>query len=266
MLTMDLLGITLVPMIPTYPLVGGGVDMHVGDIPDTNDLVYVRVTIDHQDDLARRVSKHGLQLLGVVHGIGPGKRLMTGDDDRAFKGLQCSFKVPVFDGSRIGVVIVFKEPLPLPMHQSEHSRLDTHLSRRTFLNTATVASLTLALPRFSAATTATLVKPVQIGLIADLHHDVMHDGSDRLGVFLEEMSVTRPDAILQLGDFAYPSEGNSDLITRFNEAHARSLHVIGNHDTDAGFTKNNCIEKWGMPGRYYACNIEGIQCTGAGWK
>jgi len=136
---------------------------------------------------------------------------------------------------------------------------DVRLSRRTFLNTATAASLTLALPRLSAAAVRTLAKPVRIGVIADLHHDVMHDGADRLGVFLDEMSVSKPDAILQLGDFAYPSDGNSELISRFNEAHARSLHVIGNHDTDAGFTRDNCIERWGMPGRYYARDIEGIQ-------
>ena len=141
----------------------------------------------------------------------------------------------------------------------QRSRLDAPLSRRTFLNTATAASLTLALPRLSSAAVRTLVKPVRIGVIADLHHDVMHDGDDRLGAFLTEMSVSKPDAILQLGDFAYPSPGNSDLINRFNEAHDRSLHVIGNHDTDAGFTKDNCIERWGMPGRYYARDIEGIQ-------
>ena len=144
-------------------------------------------------------------------------------------------------------------------HLTQRARLNIPMSRRAFLNTATAASLTLALPRLSAGAVGRLAKPVRIGVIADLHHDVMHDGADRLGVFLEEMSVTKPDAILQLGDFAYPSEGNSGLITRFNEAHDRSLHVIGNHDTDAGFTKDNCIERWGMPGRYYARDIEGIK-------
>ena len=39
----------------------------------------------------------------------------------------------------------------------------------------------------------------------------------------------------------------------------RPLHVIGNHDTDAGFTKDNCIDKWGIPSRYYARDIEGLQ-------
>ena len=140
----------------------------------------------------------------------------------------------------------------------ERNQVGISLSRRTFLNTATAASLTLALPRLSWGAVQTLRKPVQIGVIADLHHDVMHDGAERLGSFLKNMSATKPDAILQLGDFAYPSTGNSELIATFNEANDRPLHVIGNHDTDAGFTKDNCIEKWGMPGRYYACNIEGI--------
>jgi Icc protein len=45
----------------------------------------------------------------------------------------------------------------------------------------------------------------------------------------------------------------------FNQAHTRPLYVIGNHDTDAGFTKDNCIDKWGIPSRYYARDIEGLQ-------
>ena len=87
----------------------------------------------------------------------------------------------------------------------------------------------------------------------------MHDGVARMEAFLKEMSVSKPDAILQLGDFAYPGSKNSDVINMFNQSHSRSLHVIGNHDTDAGFTKDNCIDVWGMPGRYYAQDIEGIQ-------
>jgi Icc protein len=149
--------------------------------------------------------------------------------------------------------------LPMTIDLPQLSQLDQCLSRRTFLNTATVASLTLALPRLSAAAVGRLDKPVQIGVIADLHHDVMHDGSERLGAFVKEMSASKPDAILQLGDFAYPRSENSDIINMFNQSSTRPLHVIGNHDTDAGFTKDNCIDTWGMPGRYYAQNIEGLQ-------
>jgi Icc protein len=136
---------------------------------------------------------------------------------------------------------------------------NTRMSRRSFLSTATVASLTLTLPRRAAADIEALEKQIQIGVIADLHHDVMHDGVARMQAFLKEMSVSKPDAILQLGDFAYPGSKNSDVINMFNQSHSQSLHVIGNHDTDAGFTKDNCIDVWGMPGRYYAKNIAGIQ-------
>ncbi|MDG2423258.1 MAG: metallophosphoesterase [Phycisphaerales bacterium] len=143
--------------------------------------------------------------------------------------------------------------------QPQPSQLEIGLSRRTVLHTATAASLTLALPRMSFAAAGTLKKPVRIGVIADLHHDVMHDGADRLDVFLDRMSVNKPDAILQLGDFAYPKAGNAEIINRFNQAHKQSLHVIGNHDTDAGCTTDQCIEMWGMPGRYYTQDIEGLQ-------
>lgn len=131
--------------------------------------------------------------------------------------------------------------------------------RRGFLGVATAASLAIALPGISKAAVGTLRSPVRLGVIADLHHDVMHDGNERLDVFLEAMAVKRPDAILQLGDFAYPQPKNRKIIARFNEAHENSLHVIGNHDTDAGSTKKQCIEMWGMPGRHYVENINGIR-------
>ncbi|MCH2134649.1 MAG: metallophosphoesterase [Phycisphaerales bacterium] len=143
--------------------------------------------------------------------------------------------------------------------ESQHGPEDTRLSRRTFLQSATAASLTLALPGVAAAAVGSLAKPVRIGLIADLHHDVMHDGPERLNVFLERMATVKPDAIMQLGDFAYPSDANAELIARFNAGHDRALHVIGNHDTDAGCTKAQCIERWGIPDRYYTTDIEGLK-------
>ena len=141
----------------------------------------------------------------------------------------------------------------------DHNQSETHLSRRGFLGAATVASCTLALPGIAAAAVRRLAQPVEFGVIADVHHDVMHDGAERMGVFLEAMSRSTPDAIVQLGDFAYPAAKNNDIITQFNTAHPRALHVIGNHDTDAGFTKEQCITTWGMPGRYYVQDVSGIQ-------
>ncbi|MFB0985003.1 MAG: metallophosphoesterase, partial [Phycisphaerales bacterium] len=112
---------------------------------------------------------------------------------------------------------------------------------------------------FAAAGVRKLLGSVSMGVIADLHHDVMHDGGERLDAFLEAMAEKRPDAIVQLGDFAYPKPKNQNLIDRFNAAHDKSFHVIGNHDTDAGSTTAQCIEMWGMPGRYYVKAIKGVQ-------
>lgn len=86
----------------------------------------------------------------------------------------------------------------------------------------------------------------------------MHDGILRMNAFVEEMARRKPDAIIQLGDFAYPKGKNKKVIDTFNQAHERSLHVIGNHDMDAGCTKEQCQDVWGTPGRYYAQNIEGL--------
>ena len=123
--------------------------------------------------------------------------------------------------------------------------LEARLSRRAFLNTAAAASLTLAVPVSAHAALRRLVRPVRIGVIADLHHDVMHDGPDRLAAFIADPLVRDSNAILQLGDFAYPAPRNSEILKQFNGAHARPLHVIGNHDTDGGFLEGGLHQDLG---------------------
>ena len=66
------------------------------------------------------------------------------------------------------------------------------------------------------------------------------------------------DAIFQLGDFAYPGKKNKEIIDHFNNAHPTALHVIGNHDTDSGYTHQQCVNYWGMPAPYYTKEIAGI--------
>ena len=106
---------------------------------------------------------------------------------------------------------------------------------------------------------AQLKKPVRIGLIADLHQDVMHDGPQRLGKFLFAMKMQQPDAIAQLGDFATPAEKNQPLIDTFNNAHQHALHVLGNHDTDGGYTTEQTMAAWGMKSRYYSKDVAGLR-------
>mgnify|MGYP001946280201 CR=1 FL=1 len=131
-------------------------------------------------------------------------------------------------------------------------------SRRNFIKITTASSIALALPSSALAIFENQDKPIKIGLIADLHNDVMHDGKERLSSFLKAMKQYRPDALVQLGDFAYPGDKNKEVIELFNNANKNTLHVIGNHDTDAGYTKQQCIDYWGMSGRYYVKKVNGI--------
>jgi len=133
------------------------------------------------------------------------------------------------------------------------------MDRRHFLKNSALAGFSFALPHLSSDYDFIFSEKVSLGIIADLHQDLMHDGHQRLAGFLEEVKKQSPDAILQLGDFAYPSPENRYLISDFNNAHKTRFHVIGNHDTDAGFTKEQCTSVWGMPARYYAQDLKGIK-------
>ncbi|MCP5523466.1 MAG: metallophosphoesterase [Verrucomicrobiales bacterium] len=135
----------------------------------------------------------------------------------------------------------------------------TLVSRRAFIRLCGAAGLGIALPHGAAAALGKLERPVRVGMIADLHHDLMPDGEHRLNAFLESMSLRKPDALIQLGDFAYPNEANRRVSEAFSKAHPTALHVIGNHDLDSGHSKENCIERWGMKGRYYARDVGGLR-------
>lgn len=131
-------------------------------------------------------------------------------------------------------------------------------SRRRFLKSAAVLSTSMATAKLGRASIGRLTRPIRLGLISDLHHDVMHDGPQRLEAFLQRMQANKPDALLQLGDFAYPNEKNQHVTSRFNEAHERSLHVLGNHEIDDGHSFEEVAQLWGMKGRYYVETIDGL--------
>ncbi|ULT25035.1 hypothetical protein KUH03_40280 [Sphingobacterium sp. E70] len=41
-------------------------------------------------------------------------------------------------------------------------------------------------------------------MITDLHHDIMHDGIERLSAFIKEMNELKPDFIIQGAIFVCP--------------------------------------------------------------
>jgi Icc protein len=130
--------------------------------------------------------------------------------------------------------------------------------RRDFFRATGVVATSIILPRQVMAALAKIKNPIKLGMIADLHQDVMHDGPARLKAFLDAMKEQKPDALIQLGDFAYPIKNNEAVSKAFEKAHPRTLHVLGNHEIDGGHSFDQVAKLWGMKGRYYTENINGL--------
>jgi len=128
-------------------------------------------------------------------------------------------------------------------------------TRRQFMGT--VLGATFALPAWSQNTA--VGSPLRIGLIADVHKDIMHDADSRLTNFVDAMSDAQVDAILQLGDFCTPKDQNKEFRAIFNRFDGPRYHVLGNHETDGGFDREDAVAFLGMPSRYYAFDLEGFR-------
>lgn len=131
-------------------------------------------------------------------------------------------------------------------------------SRRDFFGTTAAVATSIILPRRVIACLERVKKPIKLGMIADLHQDVMHDGPARLQAFLDAMKEENPDALIQLGDFAYPTKKNEVVSKAFEKAHAKTLHVLGNHEIDDGHSFDEVAKLWGMKGRYYTEHVNGL--------
>lgn len=118
--------------------------------------------------------------------------------------------------------------------------------------------LTLAIPE-SVLSNFSSQEKLKLGLISDLHVDVIHDGNKRLRIFLNQMNLENPDALIQMGDFAIPKPKNLNLIQSIQAAHSRVFHVLGNHDMDEGFSRAEAAKFLGMPAFYYSTNLGAIQ-------
>ncbi len=131
-------------------------------------------------------------------------------------------------------------------------------SRRTFLKKSTASLISFTIPE-SVFGLFSSEEKLKIGLISDLHADIIHDGTRRLQDFLEEMKNQKTHALIQMGDFVIPKPENKALIESFNAAHPKAFHVLGNHDMDEGFSKEQAVETYGMADFYYSKDLESIQ-------
>lgn len=129
------------------------------------------------------------------------------------------------------------------------------MNRRRFLSRSLGTAATLPLP--ALASTKQRGK-IRIGMISDIHQDVMHDGIKRLNAFLEAMRMAKPDFIVQLGDFCKPIASNQPFIDLWNSWEGPRYHVIGNHDMDGGYKREQTVDWYDMPSRYYPFEHGGV--------
>jgi predicted phosphodiesterase len=132
------------------------------------------------------------------------------------------------------------------------------MNRRHFSKSISLGGFGFPLSAKSMDTLNSLSQQISLGVIADLHVDLIPDGAERLDSFLDEMTKTKPDALIQMGDFAFAKESNQKIVDRFNKAHEITLHVIGNHDTDGGLSMEHVLKSWGMKDPYYHHVLKGL--------
>lgn len=101
-------------------------------------------------------------------------------------------------------------------------------------------------------------KTIKFGVITDLHYDLMHDSDRRAQLFIDTMNKEQPDFIISLGDFCVPKPANQRLTAIWRQFKGKKHYVLGNHDTDGGFTKEQALAFWGAERPYYSFDDKGL--------
>ncbi len=125
------------------------------------------------------------------------------------------------------------------------------------------------------------ISTIRIGIMADIHLDIMHDGKRRMTAFLDAMRKADVDFIIQLGDFTYPDDTTrcdcpvekmpvnvlsaynhkttaetTSVLKAYNEFEKPKYHVFGNHDFDF-ISREGAIKLFGAPDTYYSFHKNG---------
>jgi len=125
------------------------------------------------------------------------------------------------------------------------------MKRRKFINNLLWGSAGISLP-ISFNSCNLNYKKISFGICADVHKDVIHDANSRLAKFIQQASDNLPDFIIQMGDFCRPYDYNRNFLSIWNSYEGEKHHVIGNHDMDGGFSRQEVIEFWDSPSQYYS--------------
>jgi len=133
------------------------------------------------------------------------------------------------------------------------------MNRRNFLISTTLTSVGTLMGADALAKSLVPLKAsgIKIGICTDIHMDTVHDASERLEAFISDMQQKKPDFIIQNGDFCSPHEQNKAFRDIWNKFKGPKYDVIGNHDTDEGFTRQQVVDFWKMPARYHSFDANG---------
>jgi 3',5'-cyclic-AMP phosphodiesterase len=110
----------------------------------------------------------------------------------------------------------------------------------------------------SASINAQNYNKIKIGLCTDVHVATMHDSEFRVAKFIDSMKVTKPDFIIELGDFETPDKKYSGILEIWNSFPGESHHAIGNHEMDGGFTLSQALQSLKMENPYYSFDKNGF--------
>jgi len=128
------------------------------------------------------------------------------------------------------------------------------VTRRKLLKNSVLAASAFALPLEAEEKGS---RKLRIGLISDVHKDLVPDADERLQAFIDRMNEDSVDAVMQLGDFCTPKPANQGFLDIFNGFRGPRYHVLGNHDTDGGFKREQTMAFWGMKRRYDSFDLGG---------
>lgn len=122
------------------------------------------------------------------------------------------------------------------------------VSRRTVVRgfLAAAATTVFRLPLRAAGAPVT-----RFGVISDVHQDIIPDATERIRSFAAAMTEARADFVVELGDFCIPKEANRGFLSAWRAFSGPRQHVLGNHDMDGGFSREQTVAFLGMPARYY---------------
>lgn len=85
-------------------------------------------------------------------------------------------------------------------------------TRREFLHRQFLALGVLTVPKFPVSWINKLDAPLKLGVITDLHQDIMHDGLQRLQAFIQAMDEENHRRYCNLAILPYPAQPMSQLL------------------------------------------------------